>query len=97
MLQFLTRQGSNAQWWDGRHRGRPKERKSALHAWMGWLVVYDSVDAIAAALRNFGIAAGGVCWRRRSRGLQDGREGLVGRRGRCARAMRSLSELRLER
>jgi hypothetical protein len=97
MLRFVLRQGSIARWWDGRHCGRSQEGNRALHVFVDWCVVCDSVDAIAAVLRNFGTAAGGVCWRGRSRGSQDGRERLVGGRRRCARPVRSLPELCLER
>jgi hypothetical protein len=61
MLRFVLQQGSIAQLWDGRHCGRAQEGKSALDIVVGWLVVCDSGDAIAAVLRNFGTAAGGVC------------------------------------
>jgi len=97
MLRCVLRQGSIAPWWDSRHCGRSQEENRALHVSVGWCEVCESVDAIAAVLRNFGTAAGGVCWRGRSRGSQYGRERLVGGRRRCARPVRSLPELCLER
>lgn len=96
VLSARSGKRSRVQWRVIRHQGRAELEMGASSSAIPGSAMHRGARAIAAMLRGFVLAAGGVCYGRFD-GPEDGRQRLVDGGRRSAGAQRSLPILRLER